>query len=395
MINLGLKSSEMKQLRRLITKSHRIDVYVQLLTMEHGYVADASRMLLGGQVTIDATTEESTRSLTMELLDPQRKLRLDGESPEDGSIHYDRMVRVVYSISELDRSFTVNVPIFCGPITKASRSGSVVSIDAAGKEKLALASVWKGRTYKKNLSKTWVITHLLTEIAGEKRMKIPKRKARLPSKFVINRETTPWSRLQKLARSMNMQLYYNGRGQAVLRKRPGKSVYTFRTNGSLLSLPQINYDVNGLVNAVEVIGAKPKKSKKRIRYRIVAARKHPLSPWKLGRWGVPRYLPEVIEDSSIKSRKEARRIAKARLRNALIESVDVAFDALPVPFLEEDDLCTVQSPDFTMKFRLKKMTIPLTADGVSTVGYLKRVTPNPKQIRVKNKNRGGKKRNRI
>lgn len=394
MIDLGLRARELEQLKELLVTSHRLDVYIQILTMEHKYVADASRMLLGGQVTIDATATESTRALTLELLDPAHKLKLDGEAPDDGSVHYDRMAKVVYSVSNFDRTFTVDIPVFCGPITKASRSGPVISIEGLGKDKLAMSSVWKSKTYKRNTSRFWVIKDLLKTVAGERKLSIPtpKKAPRLPGKFTVNRESTPWAKLQRVASSMNRQLFYNGRGVAVLRKRPQKSVYTFTRKGALQTAPQINFDASGLVNAVHVIGAKPKKAKKKIQYKIVAPRRHPLSPWKLGRWGVPRYVPETIEDSSIKSRKEARRIGKARLKNALIESVDVTFDSLPIPFLEEGDMCTVVGDDFSMKFRLQKMTIPLTADGVSSVGYLRRVTPNPRQIKIKN--RGRKKRNR-
>jgi hypothetical protein len=50
----------------------------------------------------------------------------------------------------------------------------------------------------------------------------------------------------------------------------------------------------------------------------------------------------------------------------------------------------VQTPDFTLKFRLVKFTIPLAPNGdpVMSVGYLKRLTPRKQAIRLK----GSKKR---
>lgn len=375
MLDLGLQKDRMQRLRELLVTSHRIAVTVQLLTMEHKAVGNLTPYLLGGQLTMDAQATEATRQVTLELIDPFHKLHLDSDTPDDGSLYFHRMIRVVYHVMDADGADIFHIPLFTGPLSKAERNGYVLNVTAVGKEKLSMSAVWKGKTYKKNAQKTWVIKDILGNLGGEMRMDIPNLKDKLPADLSVNREKTPWSAAQKVARSMGMQLFYDGRGICRLRKKPKNVCFEFRQKRSLLSLPQVSYDAEGAINAIQIIGGKPPKSKKKITYRMIAPRAHPLSPHKLGRWGKPRYLPEVIEDSKIRSKKEARNRCRDRLKEVLFEQVEVAFDSLVIPFLEEMDVCRVVSDEFTGKFRLTKMTIPFTADGVSSIGYIKKVRP--------------------
>lgn len=383
MIDLGLRQAEMEDLQQLLVTHHAIGVTVQLLNMEHGVVGDLSDKVLGGQVTIDATAEGATRSASLEVLDPLYKLHLDPDSPEDGSLYFHRMIRVIYHIMPPDRNRRYDIPVFTGPLTKVERNGYIITIEAMGKEKLSSQSVWTGKTYKKGLKKTWVIRDILSDLGGETRLDIPDLGEKTPGVITMNREKTPWGTARGIAASMGMQLFYDGRGVARLRRVPKNVVYTFKEKGALLSMPQAGYDAEGAINAVYVIGGKPKGSKKKISYRLVAPAGHPLSPNRLGRWGKPRYLPETIENGNIKSLEKAKKLAQDRLKSALIESVEVAFDALPIMFLEEMDLCRVSAGDFSGTFRLEKMTIPLTASGTSSVGYLRKTQLTSYQIQIK------------
>jgi hypothetical protein len=394
MINMGLTRAEFNDLCALLVTHHHIRVELSLMDLSHRHLANLSNKLLGGQVNMDATGDEATRTASVELLDPTHSLKLDGDSPEDGSVYYTRMIRIVYIVQNVERTQSYRIPIFTGPLVKVDRSGPVLSLEAAGKEKLSMSAVWKGKTFKKGLKKTFVIRQIMEELAGEaaKYLTIPNRTVKLPQKLSVNRETTAWAVARNIAKSMGMQLFYDGYGRGMLRKMPGKSVYVFRAKGALLSNPQATFDTESVANAVEIIGGKPKGAKKKVTYRLVAPRTHALSPVAMGRFGNPRYIPETVEQDSIRSVKDARQLARATLKNRLAESVDVSFDSLPIPFLEENDLCRVESDEFSGNFRLTKMTIPLVASGVSTVGYLKRVTPNRRQIRIRNNTRRRQKR---
>lgn len=401
---LGLTPKQWERLDYLLVHNHHIIVNVQLLDLSHRYIGDVTRRLLSGQVSIDTDAEDYTRTLTMDLLDPKQELHLDGDAPEDGSIFYTRMFKVIYSVLSPDFSDRFDIPIFCGPLTKANRNGPVLSIEAGGKDKLSMSSVWKTHNYKKGLQKEKVIKSILMNIGGEaaKYIDIVNRKSnpKLGSKFTVNRNTTAFKAAKKLARGMGgAQLFYDGRGVARCRDLPGTTAHTFTDNKDILTYPQVTYDIDSVINAVDVTGGTPKgkkgkekkkddkkKKEKKFHYRAVAARNHALSPWNMGRNGKPRYLPEYIEDSSIRTKKGVRNLARKRLRSALIESVDVQFDSLPIPYLEEGDLLRINSIRWSGSFRLKKMTIPLTANGVSTIGYLRRVSPKAGQIRVKKNN---------
>lgn len=383
---LGLKNDEFKKLLNLLISSHRIIISVQLLNLSHKYLGDLSDMLLGGQVDIDADGDSSTRALSIELLDPKRLIALDGEAVEDGSAYYDKMIKVIYTVASIDGKTKFHIPLFCGPLNKVERNGAVLSCSAMGKEKLSSSTLWKAKTYKAHAGKVSVIRSLLIDIGGERKDKVmvPQTKSLLPKKLTVDGDKTAWSVAKGIAQSMGWYLFYDARGNVRVKNKGGHVQYVFRQNQSMLSQPTVSFDAEAVVNCVEVIGAKPDKAKQHIKVRVVAPRKHVLSPWKLGRFGNPRYLPLVVQDDSIRSKKEARKVGRQVLKNKLIEQVEVSFDSLPIPFLEENDICKMVSDQYTGKFRLTKMSIPLTADSAASIGYNKRVTPNPRQIRLKN-----------
>lgn len=94
-------------------------------------------------------------------------------------------------------------------------------------------------------------------------------------------------------------------------------------------------------------------------------------------------LVEELEDDGIRTRREARRRGRRLLNQRLLEGLDVAFDCLPVPDLEENDVLRVSTGEFAAQFRLKKMSIPLTVDGSSSIGYNRKLTPSRTRIRRK------------
>ncbi len=401
MISLGLTNAELSRLKKLLVSNHRIAVDIQLLTLSHKYEGLITKHLLGGQVNFDAEATEATRSCNLQLLDPTHALQLDSSAPADGSLYGTKMIKVIYHVIPIDGKPRFSIPIFTGPLTKVSRNGPILDIEAMGKEILSLDLVWKGRTFRAGMKKTEVIALILTEMGGEAKGKLDfaNKAAKNPNKISVDRKDTPWAKAQSIAQSMGMQLFYDGRGVARLRQLPNKTVHVFEEKKHLLSNPSATYDMNDAINCVEVVGGVPKGQKKKITARVVADRNHSLSPWTLGRNGNPRYLPLVIEDDSIRNKTEAKKVAKNNLQRSLIQAVDVSFDSLPIPFLEERDLCRVQSDKFSGSFYLRQMVIPLTADGVSAIGYLKRVTPknkvakgaSKKKKKGKNRDKGKKK----
>lgn len=377
MINMGLTTSQRLAFEALLVSPHHVDIKIQLMDLNHNYIANVSKMLSDGQVDLDAAGDV-TRTLNLTLWDPKHTLNLDSNSPDDGAMFMDRMIRVIYVVSPPDGSVFYSCPIFTGPITKVDRATGFITVEASGKDHLAYVSVWDPTTYKKGTKKTSVARDVLGDI-GETKMRIPSSTATLAKDLGYGHDSVPWKTAKSVLRSMGRQLFYDALGYAVGESRSNRSVFTFGER-HIVNEPQIGYQIEELVNAVKVIGGKPKGAKKKVQVTLVADRKHPLSPWSLGRNGKPRYLMDLIEDESIKTIAEAREVAKSRLDRGLLEGIEVSFDSLVVPHLEVNDVFRVYVNGAAVQARYRTASIPLMSS-VGSVGYIKNLRPNKRSIR--------------
>lgn len=288
------------------------------------------------------------------------------------------MVRVHYRVFVEDViNDWVSIPIFTGPITKVDRDGEVVSLEAMGKEHLVLGPVWRSRTYKKGSNRVWVIRSILRDLTGERRFKFPKGwKARTSRVISVKKDTIAWEQVQAVARGMRAQVFYDGRGVVRMRKRPVRTAFTFRDGdgGMLLSVPKVSESSQEVINLVRVVGAVPKGQKNPLVMNAVLHPSHPYSAQSLGRHGVPRFLPEQIDDDTLRTKKDVENAARRRIQEVQLDEQLVSFDSLPMPLLEEGDPFVVDAKEAKLTARLAQMTIPLGHAGVSTVGYIAPVT---------------------
>ena len=388
MIPLDLTRAERRAYLRALRQTHSIRVQVSVLNLDHEHLAQLTHRILDGQVNVDLDADV-TRSATVTFLDVGRTMSFDSDSPADGALFANRMLRITYGVKSQGMGQWVDVPIFTGPVVKLDRDGDVVTVEAQGKEVLALRPVWKPMTLKKGADKVDSIRVIMRWRTGETRFALPDLKARLPKDLSLGRQSEAWKACQAIARSLNRQLYYDGAGMLRLRTYPENTFYRFRTGtgGTVLSEPQVSFAHEDLRNVVQVRGGKPRGVKTdkdpntsaprrvpRVSHVEVAPRRHPFSPERLGRSGVPRFLPEVIEDETIRSKKEAERVAKRVLRNRLRQAVDVTFEALPAPHLDAGDLVQIRTDEMAMAFRLRQFSIPLSSSGTMSVGYLRKVS---------------------
>lgn len=370
---LRILHEDKKKLDALLQSHHRVDIIVMLMDLSHKHLSEHSDALLGGQVNIDITADV-TRNASIDLRDPTHRLQLDEMAPEDGSLFFTRMIRLVFVVSSPDQTQRFPIPIFTGPINRVTRNGPIVTVEAQGKEVLSFPSLWAAKTFKKGMKKTEVIQKVI-QLTGETKFDFIDKGARIGAHLSATRKFTFWKFARKIANGMNLQLFYDGRGVLRLRRLPAKSVYEFRDDTVMTSLPTTGYSMSDeFFNAVEVIGGQPKGKKKKVHYKLVAPRSHPFSPWNMGRNGTPRHILKVIEDDSIKSRKQARSVAKRELNNGLTQTAEVNFESLPIPYLEEQDLYRFKTSVTSGRARLKTMSIPLTVDGTSSIGYLKKTS---------------------
>lgn len=391
MYPLGLRSTDKRAFHAALRDHRNLHVRVYVLNMAHEHIADLSEAFDDGQVNIDADAEV-TRSTTLSFTDRGRTMDFDSDSPSDGALFANRMIRVEYRVKVDSLNDWVEVPIFTGPVTSLDRTGDTVNVECQGKETLAMGAAWEPLTIKKGHPKVDAIRQIMRERGGEDHFSLPDLKARLPKAVSLARESVPWSAASKIAESMDRQLFYNGAGRLCLRTPPGNDVYTFSDgdDGELLTEPQVSFSVDEVKNIVWVKGGKPKATRRKnetraefetrqekmrgVRHTETAPHSHPLSPWRLGRDNAPRYLLEVVENDHVRSEKEARQLAHRTLTKKLEQGVDVTFDALVIPHIEESDLVQVRTDLFAMSFRIRQASIPLKHDGVMAIGYHKRVS---------------------
>ena len=369
MIPLGLTSAEQAAFHRALVTDHDIDVRVSLLDLEEKWVGTLSGMLMGGQVV--ASDGEVSRTCQLSILDPQQETGIDSDRPGQAA-GLARMISVTYGVwvDELDR--WVHVPVFRGPIVKATRDGDMLEVEALGKEHLLRAKSPFTKAYEAGKRRTSVIVDIAKR-CGERRMHIPAQAAKTSKGSVmiqLDRTSVPWSEMVKAAKSMRMNLYYDGAGMLRLRRLPTRSSWSFRED-QLLSEPKVSLDDEDVINTVYVKGSPPEGKKKLIESRGYLPPWHAHSPQKLGRNGANRYLTEDIEDDEIRTQAEADWARDQRLRELMVESYTVEFDCLPIPHLDRLDVAYLGWDLHPTTFRITSFTLPLKADESMSVGYVK------------------------
>lgn len=375
-----------------ITTTHRRKIVVTLTDLDHQPIADLSTGFLTGEVTYD-TTRQPTRVATIELLDVSRSLQFEPDSPSSIPLHFSRMIRIGWSVYVPALQRWVTCPIICGPIVDFDREGAVARITLEGKERLAMGEAGRSRVFPKKTKKLTVLRGLLTE-AGETRFDLAQDSETLttiPEPVTVRSADPWWSKARSVAASMDHQLFYDGRGVAVLRKISGRPAFTFDKQ-TLASEVTFDRDPTGVRNRWIITGAKPRGQKQRISVDVRLPAGNALSGQKLGRVAggerKPRWLIEREENSSVKTTAEALRRARRKRDDALRVPTNYTFSCLPIPHLEELDMVRVATDEGTFMVRMQQWTLPLSLDGapVMTVGSLRRTTVPTRRLR----SRGGR-----
>jgi hypothetical protein len=203
-------------------------------------------------------------------------------------------------------------------------------------------------------------------------------------------DASPWVVASRIADQINMQMLYSSDGYLTLRKMPQHP--TISVGGTAItSAPQVDFDATAVSNIVRVAGklAPPRQPNRQAHPNAkprletppttltavaVAAPSHPLSPKRLGRNGVPRYLPTIIADATYKSLAQARALAVRTLDADLLLTTGVAFDMVPVFHLDVGDMIEAQTPAGRVLVRLYEGSIPLSISGDMSVGQQRRVS---------------------
>lgn len=393
---LGLKPAQEKTYTDYLTKaSHDFAIHVDILNLDHTPIrslTDVTGMMLDGQVNLQRD-QPVARSATFSFADADHALHLDPDSPWQGAYFADRMIRVRHQVTVPGLGQITATP-FVGPIVKVSRDGEVVNVECQDKACLALTG---GPPVKvgKGMNAIDAIRRIMAQGAGENRFRLPNattgwasRNIHKPYATGWHNEASPWLVCQRIANQLNAQLLYTSDGYLEVRPWPSQ-IAVHATGESITSLPQVDFDSTAVVNIVRVAGtvappqrsAKAKKAKPdselpttKITAVAVAGPRHPLSPARLGRNGVNRYLPTIIEDATYKSLAQARALAAQTLDNGLRLTTGVSFDMVPLFHLDVGDLIVAQTEMGRVVVRLQEASIPLSISGDMTVGAQRRVS---------------------
>lgn len=372
MIDIGLSASEMRQVVKTLASPHEVAVQVHVLDLDHRVMGQITTKAVSGQVNVDCRTIDApTRQLQLELVDPTGAINVDSD---DGRPRINRMIRVHYLlyVGGIVNDM-VAIPVFTGPISYCKREGNVLTIEALGKEALSDRPSGRAKTWPKNRNRVSVVQAILEDLTGETRFRFPKgTTARTAKAISLKAESTPWVHARALTKTMNMQLFYDGRGTCRMRRRPIRAAYTFRDGpgGTILTPPKTSENTRDIVNRVVVYGATPKGKKAPLRGQAFLHESHMYSCQSLRRGGKLGYRTETITDDSLRSQKEVDALAARRIKEIEIDEQEVTFECLAFPLLEEGDAVVVDSAELKMTARVDQFSLGLGHGGTTTIGYL-------------------------
>lgn len=377
MQSMGLNFDELRAYNRGIAVSHERRILVAVTNLNGRLVTSLRPFeVLDGQLVVDSTVEDApTHAVELKILDRTRSLQIEADTPGGAPLHRKYMLKVVDSryIAELGR--WVDCEVFTGPLWDCDRNGAEVSLVAHGLERQAMGQKWDAKTYRR---KQWTRTDAIKDLlraAGEAVLSgIPNLDAKVAERLTVSRMDMIWPPVKKLAKSMDRQIFYPGTGRPVMRRIPGKSVFTFDAR-HLLSEVEIGGDPEGTFNTFVVLGTKPKGAKRRPQAVETLPAWHPSSAQSLARNSKPHRLVKQIENRQVRTDAEARRVARRHRNDAMRTTSNYAFSSLPVPHLDPEDLVTVVSGEGTLRIRMRQWTLPFGYEGAPpmTVGSVKSV----------------------
>lgn len=381
MLRLGLTARDWAAYVAHLRSDHTASAAGRLYTLNRDPVqgGDFSTRILGGQVDID-TTRTPVRSATVDVWDPNHGLHVDTDSPADGAIGPQRLVRLAHTTYVPALGRAISCPLITGPVTGFARDGDTVTLTVDGMETLATGSAWTTRHFAPGTKKTAVIRSILQDQAGENRLAgISDLSPTLPKPgLAVHQLDQPWAIARRMADALDRQLYYNADGAPILRTYPARPVFTIydgdqglHRSDTLAPVQRSLARSSDWYDTIEVLGKKPPKHKPRPHY--VASQ-----PF-LYRNGVPLRRAMRVEDDKLKTVAACKTKAQRLLAQHLLDVISLTVDTLVFPFLEEGDLIRIVTDDGAWPLRMQQWSIPLqpSEDGMA-IGYQpRRKRPTP------------------
>lgn len=358
----GLTEDEMDAYHRGLSRTHWRRIEVEVTTLDGDTVAHMTPEVMGGEVVVDSAAGDdvTSRILTMSFLNPALAA-FEPESATDMPFHrrYALHVTDCRLIPELGR--WVECPVFSGPIWDFDREGKEVRIVGHGWERQAFCVKWDPETFRKGVKKTDIIKSLLREAGFIHLGGIPDLPASLPERMTLTKRDILWPAAVKLAKSMDRHLYFDAAGRPRMRRLPDAPAFTF-DDRHLMGELLVDRQSESTPNVFEVVGAKPKGAKRRVRDVRELDATNPNSKESLALHGQPYRVLVTEENRAIKTQAEAESRAKRLREKAEKGMTDTQVDVLPFPHFEELDLAAVRDSVGSERIRLNRFTVPLAQE---------------------------------
>lgn len=371
MEHLGLNRAGRQELEDTLRSSHDIRVTTTLMDLDHDVIGQAQT--IGGQVQADrhafGEKHGPQRRATATLLDPHNTLGVGDSDPDDAQLYYDRIVQIEYGVLCPTLGW-VDLPVFTGLPWKLQRTEDEVYLEADDISVLGWEQAWRPLTVEKGIKKTAAARRLLSR-SGFDHVRLPERKAKLHKAVSLGRRQMPWKAASQVLGTMDLHFAADGAGIPTARRLPGNALWTFDTE--IVDPVAISTDREGFANVVEVIGRRPKGSKRRPRYVAHAPAWHPLSAKNLAHSGQPHFAVETIQSDHFRTVAECRRKAERVLADRLRATDQMTASILPWPHLTQGDPARFTTPSGeVVRDRVDTFDLPLSPSEPMHVGWLDR-----------------------
>lgn len=365
---LGLTPGELDAYHAHLVGPHDFRVDVDLLTMEEQLAGSLTGRFIDGQVNLQRDSKIK-RTATLQLHDPDGLLRPN--SPFDAALFADRMLRARHTVVVPGLGPVTATP-FVGPAVKLTPEGDSVSVECHDKTALGIEGC-PPMTLQKGRNAVEAIATAMRECTGERRFRFPTGiKRRLDRSYNIGWKpaSAPFPVCQQIAKQvLEMDLYYACDGPLTLRRLDADPVLDL-DDSWLTAFLKADHDISSVRNHVRVTGD----TKKHVAASATAERPHPMRPSAIGRHGVPRYLPLLIDDSSIKRDKRARARANGELAANLPMQVTASAPTVPFHHLDYADPIRIRSAGSSRVVPYVEGSQPLGTGGDASVGVQRRVS---------------------
>lgn len=389
MDRLNLTAQQHRHYWSWLNRPHERRVTATARRVRDGKPMGELSQVLGGNTSCDPARVPG-RISEISILDESRSLRLEPGAGIPIHRQFELMIDDWRLIPELG---WVRSRTHTGPVYDWKRTGDTVNAVAWGRDLYADGDAWKARSWSRKTRKALIIRELLRD-SGYTQMRVPLKPGTTPQRVTLRenekKKTKKWtvakgaSRLElinKLADSAGWIFYVTADGIPCLIDATSQAHHTLDESW-LLEDPQTDYKEE-FFNSWVVIGANPKGPKKKIKESRPLPAWHAQSPKSLrvgqdgpGN-GEPWYSTETIENSQIKTSKDAKKLLAKKIKQAMAERTDVSISTFPIPCLTEATNLKIDTAAESFKMIRPSWTLSYT-DEAMTIGGVRRTQHSPK-----------------